>query len=88
MPLNIKNERAHQLAHELAQLTGESITEAVTQAIAEAVERRQAVRKRHIRSLIEDLTEIADYTASLPVKDGRTAEEIIGYDDRGLPGSW
>ena len=57
-------------------------------AIAEAVVRRQAVRKRQIRSLIQDLTEIADFTASLPVRDARSAEEITGYNDKGLPGSW
>mgnify|MGYP001199730130 CR=1 FL=1 len=86
MPLNIKNEQAHILAKELAQLMDESITTAVTKAISEAIERRRNLRSEKINKIIEELTEAADFTAELPLRDNRAPEEIIGYDAKGLPG--
>lgn len=85
MPLNIKNEEAHLLAKELAELTGESLTEAVTGALREALEGRRSRRAERTRSLIGELTEIAEFTANLPVLDLRSADEILGYNDRGVP---
>jgi len=38
-----------------------------------------------MRRPADDLNEIAARCASLPVLDSRTPEEILGYDDRGLP---
>jgi antitoxin VapB len=87
MPLNIKNEHAHELARELADLSDTTITEAVTTALQEAVERRRSRRNRTRNMLIEELKEIADRTASLPVYDHRSAEEILGYDSSGVPGA-
>lgn len=37
------------------------------------------------RPLADQLNEIALRCASLPELDTRTADEIIGYDDNGLP---
>jgi hypothetical protein len=37
--------------------------------------------------LLEELKEIADRTASLPVYDHRSTEEILGYDSFGVPGA-
>jgi len=40
-------------------------------------------------SLVEDvevdLLEVGRRCAALPVKDGRAADEVLGYDERGLP---
>ena len=41
---------------------------------------------RHSRLLSEELRVIGERCATLPVLDSRTPEEIIGYDERGLPG--
>ena len=38
------------------------------------------------RGLADQIEEIAQHCASLPVLDDRTAEEILGYDENGLPG--
>ncbi len=83
MPLNIKNEETHQRAKRLAEITNTSITIAVDTAIREALERRQSKNERLYRSLIEDLREIAIQTASLPVNDRRSSDEIVGYDEMG-----
>ncbi|MGD9597518.1 MAG: type II toxin-antitoxin system VapB family antitoxin [Steroidobacteraceae bacterium] len=83
MALNIRNKTADDLATSLAQVTGESKTEAVIQALRERLERQQ--RRRRRRSLADELNEIAAHCASLPRLTNATADEILGYDEHGLP---
>lgn len=85
MPLNIKNDKAHELARELAELSQTSITEAVTMALREAVEARRSRKSRLKEARVEDLISIAENTGRLSVLDDRSAEEILGYDGRGVP---
>jgi antitoxin VapB len=82
-PLNIRNEETEQLATALAQLTGETKTEAVTQALRERLQRIRRARTK--RRLADDLDEIALHCSTLPVRDPRSADEIMGYDEHGLP---
>ena len=83
MPLNIKDPHTHLLAKRLAGLTGESLTQAVRQAVQERLTRLERIRET--TSLADELDRIALHCARLPVRDARSAEEILGYDDRGLP---
>lgn len=83
MALSIKGEKADRLARELARRTGESLTEAVTRALEERL-KRVAPRKRK-KSLADALDEIALRCAARPVLDPRSPEEILGYDEHGLP---
>ena len=83
MALNIRNSETEQLAAELARRTGETKTEAVTKALRERLVRLR--RGRGKRRLADELNEIAMRFASLPVLDPRTPDEILGYDDGGLP---
>jgi antitoxin VapB len=80
MALNIRNPEIERLAEELAKRTGEIKTEAAAKALRDRLE-----RVKRERSLAEELEEIAKHCASLPVLDGRSAEEILGYDEFGLP---
>jgi antitoxin VapB len=82
-PLNIRNEETEQLATVLAQLTGETKTEAVTQALRERLQRVRRARTK--RRLADDLDEIALHCSTLPVRDPRSADEIMAYDEHGLP---
>ena len=83
MALSIKDDRADRLARELAKATGESLTTAVTRALAERLER---VRRRGKgRRLADELDDIAKRCAALPVLDDRTPDEIVGYDEHGIP---
>lgn len=82
MALNIKDPETDRLARQLADLTGEKITDAVKTAVRERLDRE--TRNRGKASL-EELLAIADRIASQPVIDPRTPEEIIGYDENGLP---
>jgi len=83
MPLNIRNKQAEELAGALAQLTGETKTEAVTQALRERIERVRRARSK--RRLADELDSIALHCAALPVQDPRSADEILGYDECGIP---
>jgi antitoxin VapB len=81
--LSIKDPEADRLARALAAATGESLTEAVTEALRERLDK---VRRRRVGpSLADELNEIALRCAELPDLDTRTPDEIIGYDDHGLP---
>ena len=82
--INIRNPKTDRLARELAEATGESITEAVGRALEERLarvrgERRGAALEYEIRAIQARVRE-------LPVRDSRSPDEILGYDDRGLPG--
>lgn len=83
MALNIRNPEAEKLAAELARATGETKTQAVTKALRDRLVRVRLERTK--RSLADELEQIAEHCASLPVLDGRRAEEILGYDESGLP---
>jgi antitoxin VapB len=86
MPLNIKNPQADELARELAERTGRTITDAVITALRESLARETGRLKRH--SLGDDLREISRRCAALPDLDTRSPEEILGFDEHGLPGKW
>lgn len=83
MALNIRNAEAERLAADLARQTGETKTEAVTKALRERLARVR--RNRSGRRLADALDAIAKHCASLPVLDPRRPDDILGYDDRGLP---
>jgi antitoxin VapB len=81
--LSIKDPEADRLARELARATGESLTEAVTAALRERLARIE--QRPKARRLADELDEIAKRAAALPVLDDRSPDEILGYDDKGLP---
>ncbi len=83
MALNIRNAETERLVAELALLSRRTKTEAVAEAIRDRLERLR--RERSGRSLADELDEIGRRCAKLPVRDGRPANEIIGYDEYGVP---
>jgi antitoxin VapB len=87
MALNIKDDATCRLVRELATAAGESQTAAVRRAVEERLERlrRQAAPRPR---LADRLDEIARHCAALPVRRRRAEDEILGYDERGLPGRW
>lgn len=85
MALNIRNREAERLAAELAECTGETKTDAVIRALRDRLSRIRNRQARSRRGLVGELNDIARHCASLPVLDKRTEDEILGYDDEGLP---
>ena len=82
MALSIKNPEADRLARELAAATGETITEAVLGAIRARLVRETGWTPEGARMAIRRIQ--ADL-AQAPVLDDRKADEIVGYDEHGLP---
>ena len=83
MALSVKDPEADRLAREVAARTGETLTTAVVVALRERLARlRGRTRRQRLR---DDLRDIARRCAQLPTLDDRSAEEILAYDQRGLP---
>ena len=82
MALNIKDPEADALARQLAARTGESLIEAILNAFKERLARTEKARRP---SLERELAAIRRRCAKLKVKDARSADEIIGYDEHGVP---
>lgn len=79
MALNIKDRETEELVRRLAKITGRSITETVKQAATEklhAVDADKADRKAALRAFIKR-------GRSIPNRDPRTDDEILGYNERG-----
>ena len=83
MALNIRNPEAEQLATELARITGETKTAAVAKALRDRLARVR--RDRDTMSLADRLVAIGRECAALPILDKRSADEILGYGEDGLP---
>ncbi len=82
MALNIKNPEAERLARELAALTGETITETVVKALRERLKRETAKTRVGLK---DEIMAISRRASRLPRRTGQTPEQIVGYDERGLP---
>ena len=83
MALSIKHPEADRLARELAALTGENLTEAILKALQQRLLKEQG--RVEARPLRQELSAIRKRCSRLPILDPRSAEEILGYDDQGLP---
>jgi antitoxin VapB len=77
--LYIKNPVAHRLAQQLSKRMGVTLTEAVIHALEDKI---RAGKKPLDREKIDAL---CAKIAALPVLDSRTPDEILGYDEFGVP---
>lgn len=84
MTLHINNPEADRLARELADKTGESIEQAVINSLRDKLAAQER-KKDDVERLVAEVMEIGRRCAALPVLDPRSADEIIGYDENGLP---
>jgi antitoxin VapB len=83
MALSIRNPRVETLARDVARRTGENITQAIERSLEERLsalrtEKEKAARLRKIRRIVRRLGRLRD-------RDKRSADEILGYDEHGLP---
>jgi antitoxin VapB len=84
MALHIEHPEVDHLAQELAERTGETVPEAVVNALRERLQRERG-RTVGEPGLREKILAIGARCASLPILDARSPEEILGYDEQGLP---
>ena len=80
MGLTITNEAVLAMIRQLAERRGVSPDEAVRQAVESATEREAEVARR-----LAAIREVRAQVAALPVLDPRSPDQIIGYDESGLP---
>ena len=83
MALSIKDRETELLARRLAERTGETITVATKRALEERLRRTGSDARK--AALLEDMEAMQRRLSALPVLDSRTPDEIIGYDENGVP---
>ena len=83
MALSIKDPETERLARALAERTGESLTIATRRALEERLRRIGGAPRR--AAMLEDLAAIRRRWGALKTRDPRAADDIIGYDENGLP---
>ena len=83
MAMSIKSLDVERLARELASKTGDSLTGAIQKALEERLERVK--RERRQQEILAPLEDILRRVDQLPVVDSRNPDEILGYDEHGLP---
>ncbi|HPZ48842.1 MAG TPA: type II toxin-antitoxin system VapB family antitoxin [Propionibacteriaceae bacterium] len=79
----MKNPVTDRLAPELADATGESLTEAVRRAIEDRL--AKVARASSSDDVLSLYMSIIDRGRRMPIIDSRSEDEILGYDDDGLP---
>jgi len=85
--LSIKDEEADRLARKITQRTGETLTQAIIISLRERLDRLERHSQESER-LFADIMAISEHCASLPVLDPRHPDELLGYDEHGLPHRW
>ena len=81
MAQGLNSDKVTHLASELAAATGQDLESAVVSALEEKLARIGHSQPPQRENDIDDLFQ---RLAEMPVLDGRSADEIIGYED-GLP---
>jgi len=84
MALSIKNSETERKARQVARETGESLTQAIDTALEERLERLK--RRQRGGVLAEKLEDILRRVDAMPEQDARPEDEILGYDQQGIPG--
>lgn len=85
MALNIRDPEVHRLAREVAAATGETMTEAVKAALRERLARLRQADEAERRRRYEAIMEFGRRWREAPVVDPRPFDEILDYDENGLP---
>ena len=85
MGLSIKNGEVERMAREAAKRRGVSMTEALRQLLAEEEARVGAAREAEVEAKVRAIQEIVERSAARHRLTHLSDEEIIGYDENGLP---
>jgi antitoxin VapB len=84
MALSLKDPETDSLARQVASLTGETLTQAVRRALRERLRHEQLKRGERPWDQAR-IDAIVAHCAALPVLDDRSEDEILGYDENGIP---
>jgi antitoxin VapB len=81
----IRNAETEAKIRKLAKRTGRTLTAAIDRAVDEQLAKLEPPRRRKGRIDRKKLAELLKHFDSLPIDDPRSHEEIIGYDEHGVP---
>ncbi len=85
MGLSIRNTEVADLARQVAAQNRVTITEAIRMALANEVKRGMEKREADVAAKREAILAIIQRTAKLPRLTDMSDDEILGYDENGLP---
>lgn len=85
MALSIKNAQVEKLARELARRRRVSVTEAIRQSLEREVARERLVPREAPNDMYNKLMAIVEHSALIPTDTDLTEDEILGYDEFGIP---
>jgi antitoxin VapB len=83
--LNIRDPEVHRLARAVAEATGETMTEAVKAALRDRLAKVDRVDDAERQRRVEALLAMGRRFRELPIEDPRPIDEILAYDENGLP---
>ncbi len=83
MALSIRNSQAEHLAREVATISGENLTQAIIHALEERLVRLKG--RRTTSNLMQEIMTISQRCSSIPDIDQRSPEEILDYNQSGIP---
>lgn len=83
MAISIKSIDTEHLARQIAEKTGESLTGAIKKALEERLLRLKI--NRPSKALATQLDDILRRVDEMPDLDTRTPDDVIGYDENGVP---
>jgi antitoxin VapB len=81
MGINIKNPEVEAAVRRLAAERGVDLTEAIRLAVSRELGRSGRVPEARLRRM----RAASDRIAALPIRDRRSEDDILGYDDAGIP---
>jgi len=85
MGISIKSAEVERMARDAARRRGVSMTEALRQLLAEEEARLAAAREAEVEAKLRAVQEIIERASARPRLTDLTDDEIIGYDENGLP---
>jgi antitoxin VapB len=83
MAISIRNPRVEALARDVARRAGENMTQAIERALEQRLSQLRTQREK--QATIRKVGQIVARFNRRPTLDPRSPDEILGYDELGLP---
>jgi antitoxin VapB len=85
MALSIRHDETEELVRTYAQQKGITMTAAINAAMKHVIANDRSLREVEVARRMAAMMDSQREFAKLPIIDDRTPEEILGYDEYGLP---
>ncbi len=85
MALSIRSRSVEEKARRYAALRRTTVTGAIEHALDRSLRDEAIEKERRIEEFRALVKEIQDEVAKMPILDDRSPDEILGYDENGLP---